>query len=80
MKKMFVSLMALSLLGFAAASFGQESEVDQAAAAVSAATCPKCGEVAGSQKCCAEGAKLCAACGLNKGSPGCAAKCAPKAE
>ncbi|MFH1731595.1 MAG: hypothetical protein ABIF82_08080 [Planctomycetota bacterium] len=33
--------------------------------------CMKCGEIGGSDKCCAEGAEKCAKCGLNKGSVGC---------
>lgn len=35
--------------------------------------CPKCGEVAKSEKCCKEGAAKCAGCSLNKGAPGCCA-------
>ena len=36
------------------------------------ALCPKCGEIAGSPKCCKpEGRTTCAKCGLFKGSPGC---------
>ena len=79
MKKMIVALVAVSVLAFAAVSFAQCGGAAKTTAAVSAELCPKCGEVAGSEKCCAEGAELCAGCGLHKGSPGCAAKCAPKA-
>jgi hypothetical protein len=44
-------------------------------AAAAQAVCGKCGEVAGSAKCCQPGAEKCAKCGLDKGSPGCKAKC-----
>jgi len=33
--------------------------------------CPKCGEIKGSEKCCAPDAKKCGVCKLNKGSPAC---------
>ena len=33
--------------------------------------CVKCGETAGSEKCCAEDAAKCTKCGLHKGAPGC---------
>jgi hypothetical protein len=79
MKKILVSMIALSLMAFASVAFADCGADHGAAAAVSAATCPKCGEIAGSEKCCAPGAELCAGCGLHKGSPGCMAKCAPKA-
>lgn len=46
-----------------------------APAAASQAICGKCGEVAGSAKCCQPGTEKCAKCGLDKGSPGCKAKC-----
>jgi hypothetical protein len=39
------------------------------------ATCPKCGELKGSDKCCKPDAVKCEKCGLNKGSRGCKAKC-----
>ena len=80
MKKMIVAMAVLSLLTLAAVSFAQCCGAAKATAAVSAALCPKCGEVAGSEKCCAEGAEACAGCGLHKGSPGCVAKCAAPAE
>ena len=48
---------------------------DHAHDAAEKATCGKCGEVKGSDTCCAEDAKKCDACGLNAGSPGCKAKC-----
>ena len=36
------------------------------------ALCPKCGEIAGQDKCCKrEGRETCGACGLLEGSPGC---------
>ena len=79
MKKMIVALVALSVLSFAAVSFAQCCSAAKKTTVVSAELCSKCGEVAGSEKCCAEGSELCAGCGLHKGSPGCAAKCAVQA-
>ena len=79
MKKLIVPLVVMSLFAMAAASFAQCGGVSKATAEASAALCSKCGEVAGSDKCCAEGAEACAGCGLHKGSPGCAAKCAAPA-
>ena len=79
MKKWIIALMVLSVLVMASVSFAQCCSASKATAAVSAELCAKCGEVAGSEKCCAEGAEVCAGCGLHKGSPGCAAKCAAKA-
>lgn len=80
MKKIIGMLMAMSVLTLVSVSFA-DCGADHSAksAAVSAATCPKCGEVAGSDKCCAADAKVCPKCGLHAGSPGCAAKCAPAA-
>ena len=80
MKKILVALVAVSVLALAAVSFAQCGGAAKATAAVSAELCSKCGEVAGSAKCCAEGAEVCAGCGLHKGSPGCVAKCAAPAE
>ena len=79
MKKWYVALVVLSLLAMAAVSFAQCGGVSKATTETSAALCSKCGEIAGSEKCCAEGAEICAGCGLHKGSPGCAAKCAAPA-
>lgn len=79
MKKMIVALVAVGVLAWAAVSFAQCGGAAKASAAVSAQLCPKCGEVAGTEKCCAAGAEVCAGCGLHKGSPGCAAKCAAPA-
>ena len=41
------------------------------AAEVRLALCTTCGEIKGTEKCCAEGAEKCAACSKNKGSVGC---------
>jgi hypothetical protein len=83
MKKIVIGLVALSLLALGSVAFAQcgAGAGKTVAQAVSTATCPKCGEIAGSEKCCQEGAEICAGCGLHKGSPGCLAKCAaaPKA-
>jgi YHS domain-containing protein len=38
------------------------------------ALCGKCGEVKGTEVCCAKDAEICSKCNLHKGSPGC---CAP---
>jgi hypothetical protein len=43
--------------------------------AAQTATCAKCGELKGSDKCCKADAVKCDKCGLDKGSPGCKAKC-----
>jgi len=43
--------------------------------AAQTATCQKCGELKGSDKCCKPDATKCAKCGLDAGSPGCKAKC-----
>ena len=77
MKKMIVALVMIGAMALAMAAVAQCGGAAKAAPAVSAQLCPKCGEVAGSDKCCAEGAEICAGCGLHKGSPGCMAKCAP---
>jgi YHS domain-containing protein len=50
------------------------SEHPQAAEAEEAKLCGKCGEVKGSEKCCAEGIEKCGKCGMHKGSPGCCPK------
>lgn len=79
MKKLIMPMVVMSLLAMASVSLAQCGGVSKATAEVSTALCSKCGEVAGSDKCCAEGAEVCAGCGLHKGSPGCAAKCAAPA-
>lgn len=79
MNKWIVALVIMSGLALAPVSFAQCCSAAKATAAVSAELCAKCGEVAGSAKCCAEGAEACAGCGLHKGSPGCVAKCAAPA-
>jgi hypothetical protein len=79
MKKIFMILMALSVLAMVSIAFAQDNGAAQGAvAAATAQLCPKCGEVAGSAKCCQEGAELCPGCGLHKGSPGCLLKCVAK--
>jgi hypothetical protein len=80
MKKILVALVALSVLAIGSVAFAQCCSAAKAKAAVSAELCSKCGEIAGSEKCCKEGAELCAGCGLHKGSPGCMAKCAAPAK
>ncbi|NCA81324.1 MAG: hypothetical protein EOM72_01070 [Opitutae bacterium] len=74
-----MALVIVSGFVLASGSFAQCCSAAMATAAVSAEWCAKCGEVAGSEKCCAEGVETCAGCGLHKGSPGCAAKCAAQA-
>lgn len=76
MKKLLVSLTVLGLLALVPATWAQccaGRKADKACVAC----CAKCGEVAGSEKCCAADAEICPGCGLHKGSPGCKAKCAP---
>ena len=82
MKKILVALLALSVLAIGSVAFAQcgGGAAKTVSTAVTAATCPKCGEIAGSEKCCVPGAELCAGCGLHKGSPGCLAKCAAPAK
>ena len=36
-----------------------------------ASLCGKCGEIKGTEACCAEGADVCSKCNLHKGAPGC---------
>ena len=76
MKKMIVAMVVWCLFALATLSFAQCCGAAKATAAVATTLCAKCGDVAGSDKCCVEGAEVCAGCGLHKGSPGCAAKCA----
>ena len=75
MKRWLIFLTVLSLLALGSVAYAQCCAAKKAPVA-SAELCGKCGEVAGSEKCCAGGAEVCPACGLHAGSPGCKAKCA----
>ncbi len=71
----------VALLGLVVWGCGQATTPDadpeagkatQGAAETAAAfLCGGCGQIKGSQDCCAEGAETCAKCGLAKGAPGC---------
>ncbi len=83
MKKILTMLVVLGVCSMASVSFAQccaGGAKKDAAEKVATETCPKCGELAGSEKCCKDGAEICAGCGLHKGSPGCVAKCAAPAK
>jgi hypothetical protein len=60
-----------SVSAYADACCGKSKKGD----ATQAATCAKCGEIKGADKCCKPDAVKCAKCGLDAGSPGCKAKC-----
>lgn len=81
MKTMLAMMTVLGVLALGAAAFAQcgGGAVKSMSGPAAAAICPKCGEIAGSERCCKE-AELCPGCGLHKGSPGCLAKCASSPE
>lgn len=81
MKKLLILACVLAMGSFAIpASAGCGTCAADAKKKDAAASCAKCGEAKGSDKCCKEGVEKCAKCGLNAGSAGCKAKCAAKAE
>jgi len=79
MNKSFASLALLSIAVLFTVGCGETpSDVPgvsapavMSAAYQSATLCGKCGQVKGSESCCAEGAETCEACKLAKGAPGC---------
>ncbi len=79
MNKIFASLALLSAtvvftLGCGGASSeGPELSIPavMSTAYESATLCGKCGQMKGTEACCAEGAETCAGCSLHKGAPGC---------
>ena len=81
-EKILVIITLLALIGIALAASSCEksepvgrgtSDVSQPDSSQAAAVelCTKCGQIAGSDKCCKAGTEKCSACGLDKGSPGC---------
>ena len=67
MKKLIVLLFALLV----ATACSSSSTCPIKAGKVGISACKKCGEFAGSKKCCAKDIAKCGGCGLNKGSVGC---------
>ena len=75
MKKSLWLLTVLAAVAVGSISAYAGDGKDEKGAAVQAATCPKCGELKGGDKCCKPDMVKCDKCGLDKGSPGCKAKC-----
>jgi len=68
---------SLAIVGCGGTSTGPDTKSDMSSenltnvAYESATLCGKCGEMKGSETCCAEGAEVCSECDLHKGSTGC---------
>lgn len=76
MKNMFacfalLSITAIVSLGCSKPPSGDSGAVMSEALYKSATLCGHCGQIKGSDSCCAEGAATCAKCELQKGSAGC---------
>jgi len=68
------SLLVLAIVVSPGCSESPTTESGPAATKVlykSATLCGACGQIKGSEACCAEGAEKCAGCSLHKGAPGC---------
>ncbi len=71
-----VIVATVALVSFGCSAEGvapTETETEETTVALVTTLCGNCGQVKGSDACCAEGATLCDACTLVKGAPGCCA-------
>lgn len=71
MKKALTLVIALGLVSFLAGGCSSTDEHAEHDHDVGITLCGGCGQVKGTEACCAPGAAKCASCGLAKGSPGC---------
>jgi len=73
MKKFFALLTALSLAAVISLGCSKATPPADLTKVLyeSGTLCGSCGELKGTEACCAEGAEACSKCQLNKGAPGC---------